>query len=67
MTHTQPTRHERARLPRPESGKPPGGDAYLQAFPQSGAVRHVAPPANPPQKTLEQQTKKQKQQQAEQG
>jgi hypothetical protein len=67
LTHIQPARRERERLPKPESGRPPGGDAYLRPFPESGAVRNVAPPANPPQKTLDQQTKKQKQQKQEQG
>jgi hypothetical protein len=31
------------RLPLPESGEPPGGDDYLQAFPEPGAVRSSAP------------------------
>jgi hypothetical protein len=54
------------KLPRPESGKPPGGDAYLDPAPESGAVRRTAPPANPPQDALEQQTKTQKTQQKKQ-
>ncbi len=67
LTPTQPVRQEAERLSKAESGKPPGGDAYLQPSPESGAVRYVAPPSNPPQKTLEQQAKKQKQQKQEQG
>ena len=54
------------RLPRPESGKPPGGDAYLTAFNESGAVRHDAPRTRPPQDVLEQQAETQKRQQAKQ-
>jgi len=50
------------RLPRPESGKPPGGPDYLQPFPASGGVRPSAPRDNPPAKTIEQQTKTQKRQ-----
>ncbi|HZQ83112.1 MAG TPA: DUF2795 domain-containing protein [Gaiellaceae bacterium] len=51
------------RLPRAESGVPPGGADYLTPFPDdTGKVRHDAPPANPPQKAIEQQTKRQKRQ-----
>jgi hypothetical protein len=53
-------------LPKPESGKPPGGDDYLRPFPESGAVRPSAPRTNPPKKTIEQQTKTQKRQQRNQ-
>jgi len=56
-----------AKPPRPESGKPPGGDAYLTPFNESGAVRHDAPRTRPPQDVLEQQTETQKRQQAKQG
>ena len=49
-----------------ESGSPPGGDAYLDADPEPGAVRPSAPPSNPPQKTLEEQSKVQKRQQERQ-
>ena len=49
-------------VPREESDKPPGGDAYIEPHPEPGAVRHDAPPENPPQKALEQQTKAQKEQ-----
>jgi hypothetical protein len=49
-------------LPKAESGAPPGGDDYLRPFPASGGVRPSAPADNPPQKTIEQQSKTQKRQ-----
>ena len=53
--------------PKPESGKPPGGDDYLEAFPDdTGLVRHDAPRTNPPQQEIEQASKTQKRQKAEQ-
>jgi len=56
------------RLPRPESGKPPGGDDYLRPHPaDTGLVRHDAPRQNPPQQAIEQAAETQKRQQAEQG
>jgi hypothetical protein len=55
-----------SRLPKPESGEPPGGDDYLRPFPESGAVRPSAPPEHPPTDTIEQQTKTQKRQQQNQ-
>jgi Protein of unknown function (DUF2795) len=55
-------------LPRPESGKPPGGPDYLKPFPSdTGAVRRTAPPDNPPQKAIQQASTTQKRQKAEQG
>jgi hypothetical protein len=55
-------------LPRPESGKPPGGDDYLTPFPSdTGFVDHDAPRTNPPQKAIEEASKTQKRQKAEQG
>jgi uncharacterized protein DUF2795 len=49
--------------PRDESGQPPGGDAYVDPNAEPGAVRRPSGPAsNPPQKTLEQQSKTQKEQ-----
>jgi hypothetical protein len=55
-------------LPRPESGKPPGGRDYVTRFPSdTGRVRSDAPPGNPPQKAIEQASALQKQQQAKQG
>jgi hypothetical protein len=53
-------------LPHDESGEPPGGDAYLNPHPEPGAVRDDAPPSNPPQNVLEEQTKTQKRQQERQ-
>jgi hypothetical protein len=59
---------EGARLPLPESGKPPGGPDYLTPFPSdTGEVRHDAPRQNPPQKAIEQASQLQKKQKAEQG
>jgi Protein of unknown function (DUF2795) len=55
-----------AELPRDESGEPPGGDDYLNADPTPGGVRHDAPPENPPQKAIEEQTKTQSDQQEKQ-
>jgi hypothetical protein len=55
------------RLPRPESGVPPGGDDYLTPSPSdTGKVRHTAPPANPPQQAIEKASKTQKRQKAAQ-
>jgi Protein of unknown function (DUF2795) len=48
--------------PRDESGQPPGGDAYVDPNAEPGAVRPSGPVSNPPQKTLEQQSKTQKEQ-----
>jgi Protein of unknown function (DUF2795) len=58
--------HEEAALPREESDAPPGGADYVDPNPEPGAVRHDAPPWNPPEKALEQQTKTQKEQQQRQ-
>jgi len=55
-----------ARLPRPESGGPPGGDAYTDPRPEPGQIRPSSPPDNPPQKQIEQQSKTQKDQQDKQ-
>jgi Protein of unknown function (DUF2795) len=63
LAPVQPSsQHKDAELPRDESGRPPGGDDYVKADPTPGAVRHDAPPENPPQKALEQQTKTQNEQ-----
>jgi hypothetical protein len=63
----QPEGHrEAAALPREESDAPPGGADYVDPRPKPGAVRHDAPPWNPPEKALEQQTKTQKEQQQRQ-
>ena len=50
-------------LPRPESGKPPGGDDYLTPHPtDTGKVHHDAPRTNPPQKAIEKASRTQKKQ-----
>ncbi len=57
------------RLPKPESGAPPGGGAYTGDGSQdteTGRVRPDAPPGNPPSKPIEQQSQTQKRQQANQ-
>jgi Protein of unknown function (DUF2795) len=46
-------------LPHEESDRPPGGEDYVNAHPTPGRVRLDAPPDNPPQKAIEQQTKTQ--------
>lgn len=51
------------KLPRPQSGNPPGGAGYLTPFNESGAVRPDAPRTNPPADVLEQQSQTQKRQQ----
>jgi hypothetical protein len=66
LAPVQPEASRNDELPEAESGLPPGGDDYLEARPESGAVRHDAPPENPPQKALEQQTKTQNEQQQKQ-
>ncbi len=54
-------------LPKPESGKPPGGDDYLTPHPRdTGLVRHDAPRTNPPQRAIEKASETQKKQKAEQ-
>lgn len=67
LAPVQPAQHTEEKLPKPESGEPPGGEDYVNASPQSGAVRDDAPPDNPPQRVLEQQTSTQKKQQQRQG
>ena len=67
LAPVQPTsRRDDAEAPRDESGQPPGGDNYVDPSPTPGAVRHDAPPDNPPQKAIEQAAKTQKEQQAKQ-
>jgi hypothetical protein len=65
LAPTQPVHVAEDRLPRPESGEPPGGDDYLRPFPESGRVDPDAPPDNPPQKAIEKASKAQKKQQGE--
>jgi Protein of unknown function (DUF2795) len=49
-------------VPHEESDKPPGGENYVKPDPEPGAVRHDAPPDNPPQKALEKQSQAQNEQ-----
>ena len=49
-------------LPHEESDAPPSGTAYVDPNPEPGAVPHDAPPWNPPEKALEEQTKTQQEQ-----
>ena len=44
-------------VPHEESDLPPGGDAYTDPNPDTGKVRNDAPPHNPPQNAIEQQSK----------
>jgi Protein of unknown function (DUF2795) len=63
LAPVQPSRAQpEAAVPREESDLPPGGETYVQAHSESGAVRHDAPPDNPPQKALEKQSKAQNEQ-----
>lgn len=63
VASVQPPREQaHAEVPREESDAPPGGDDYVDPNPEPGAVRHDAPPWNPPQKALEEQTKSQQEQ-----
>jgi hypothetical protein len=57
-----PRRRPEAAVPREESDLPPGGGDYVAPRPEPGAVRHDAPPSNPPQKALEKQAKAQNEQ-----
>jgi hypothetical protein len=67
LAPVQPQQRDKdAALPREESDAPPGGDDYVDPNPEPGAVRHDAPPWNPPEKTLEQQTKTLQEQQQRQ-
>jgi hypothetical protein len=68
LTLAPTARRPEQRPPLPESGKPPGGPDYLTPFPDdTGRVRHDAPRQNPPSDAIEEATKKQKRQKAEQG
>lgn len=53
-----PWPHPDAEVPRAESGRPPGGDAYVDPQAESGAVRDD----DPPKKTLQKQSETQKKQ-----
>jgi Protein of unknown function (DUF2795) len=63
LAPVQPSRSQPdAAVPHEEGDLPPGGESYVRPHPEPGAVRHDAPPDNPPQKALEQQSKTQKEQ-----
>ena len=63
LAPVQPVRSQPdAAVAREESDLPPGGDDYVAPYPQPGAVRHDAPPENPPQKALEKQSQAQNEQ-----
>ena len=63
LAPVQPRRSRpEAAVPREESDLPPGGEDYVAPDPEPGAVRHDAPPENPPQNALEQQSKAQNEQ-----
>ena len=67
LAPVQPERSQtHLQRPQAESGKPPGGESYTDPSPEPGAIRPSVPESNPPQKTLEEQTKKQKDQQERQ-
>ncbi len=59
LAGVQPRQREPTSIPQAESDLPPGGDDYVNPHPTPGSVRHDAPPENPPEKALEQQTKTQ--------
>lgn len=63
LAPTSPVRRAEVRLPKAESGEPPGGEDYVRPFPESGRVRADAPPGNPPEKAIEKASRMQKQQQ----
>ena len=68
LTLAPTARTPEPRPPLPESGKPPGGPDYLTPFPDdTGRVRRDAPRQNPPSDAIEQASKTQKRQKAEQG
>ena len=56
--------HPPSKLPQPESGKPPGGDAYLDPNAEPGEVRPSAPRTTPVSEQLEQQSSAVKRQQS---
>ena len=59
LAPVQPSSEEREPLPREESDVTPGGAEYTAARANPGKVRDDAPPGNPPQSAIEQQTKTQ--------
>jgi hypothetical protein len=59
LAPVQPSSDEQTALPREESDVTPGGPDYTAAHPNPGKVRDDAPPGNPPQKVIEQQSETQ--------
>jgi hypothetical protein len=67
LAPTEPVRVTSDPLPRPESGRPPGGDDYLAPHPRdTGKVRVDAPPGNPPEQAIEEASKTQTKQKEKQ-
>jgi hypothetical protein len=56
--------HAPGKLPKPESGEPPGGDAYVDANAEPGAVRPSAPWTTPAADVVDQQSQTVKKQQS---
>ena len=55
-----------ARSLREESGDPPGRESYTDPAPEPGGIRPAVPPSNPPQKAIEEQSKRRDHQQERQ-
>jgi hypothetical protein len=67
LVPTHPVRATDDPLPKPESGKPPGGEAYVTPHPpDTGELHPDAPRDNPPRKAIEQATQLQQEQKAKQ-
>ena len=66
LAPVQPQSSRSSPTPHEESGEPPGGDAYTDPNPDTGAVDDDAPPYNPPEKAIEEQSKTLKEQQERQ-
>ena len=67
LAPTAPVRASSDPLPRPESGKPPGGKDYVTPTPSdTGEMKSDAPRDHPPSKVLEQASELQKKQKAKQ-
>lgn len=67
LVPTSPVRASSDPLPKPESGKPPGGKDYVTPNPpDTGEVKSDAPRDHPPSKVLEQASQLQQEQKAKQ-
>src|SRR3954454_20267344 len=66
LAGTKPVRAASDNLPKPESGQPPGGDDYLPPSPKPGRLPTDARRSPPPQKPIEEASKTQKRQKAQQ-